>query len=112
MDVNFLVEVVKQGAEILQPAVSTIVGVVLSTLFVRKNTNTTEFEKIKAGKFEEAIDLLLKNGKMTYYEYYKFHNFFQIAKRIDKYGVKNINSERIKEFDFDWFMRFLIRQEM
>lgn len=103
MDINYLVEFATQSATFLQPAISTIVGALLSTLFVRNNTSTSEFEKIKAGKFEEAIDLLLKSGKMSYCEYFKCHNFLKIAKRIDR---ENVNADYFNEFDFDWFVRF------
>lgn len=108
MDVNNLITVVQEGVTLFQPALSTIVGAVLSTLFLKKNTSQSEFEKIKAGKFNEAVDLLLDNGKMSYLEYYKCRNFLDIAKMADEYqnessGTKGEDGQIL---DFDWFMRF------
>lgn len=87
--------------------IQTISGTLIAAIFLRNNTSTVEFEKIKAGKFGEAIDDLLKSGTMTYTEYYKVNNFLSIAKKADKYYLnRKINENSINEYDFDWFMRF------
>ena len=56
-------------------AISPIVGSIFTAIFLRHNTEATEFEKIKAGQFKEVADSLLRSGKMTYTEYYKANNF-------------------------------------
>ena len=65
----------------------------------------SEFEKMKAGKYSEALDDLLENGKITYFELYKCQNFLKIAKIADEYHQEK-QEEESKFFDFDWFMRF------
>ena len=59
--------------------VNVITGSLFTAVFLRKNTATQEFEKIKAGRFQEVADKLLESGKMTYTEYYKANNFLKIA---------------------------------
>lgn len=109
LDTNNLINILENGVTYFQPALSTVVGAVLSTLFLKKNTSQPEFEKIKAGKFNEAIDFLLDTGKMSYFEYYKCRNFLNVAKLADKYETDfekyKINQEN-NSFDFDWFIRF------
>lgn len=105
MDGNMLIEIIKGGLPILNSTVSAIAGAVVTTLFLRKNTSTTEFEKIKAGKFKDVIDSLLDSGKMSYLEYYKCKNFLQIAQKADTMCDEENSTEQ--EFrDFDWFIRF------
>ena len=60
-----------------------VVGSLITVLFLRKNTSTTEFEKIKAGKFDEVLDDLLSSGHLTYTELYKANNFLKIAKKAN-----------------------------
>ncbi|MBQ2140285.1 MAG: hypothetical protein II433_04255 [Acidaminococcaceae bacterium] len=84
MDQNSLIEIIKGGISAVNSTLSAFVGAFFTTLFLRKDTKTTEFEKIKAGKFGEAIDQMLKNGKMTYLEYYKCNNFLDICKQSSK----------------------------
>jgi len=108
VDTNSIIEIVKKGAAFLQPAIPGVVGALLTTLFLRKNTGAVEFEKIKAGKFEEAIDQLLESGKMTYFEFYKCRNFLHIARLADQYQEERKQSADGGDnpFDFDWFIRF------
>ena len=75
MDTNTLIEVIKSSTPVIQSSLSAVVGAVISTLFLRKNTNTTEFEKIKVGLFKQVASELLESGKMTCYEFYKCNNF-------------------------------------
>lgn len=105
MDGNTLIEVIKSGIPMINSSLSAIVGAVVTTLFLRRNTRVTEFEKIKAGKFSELIDELLKNGKMSYLEYYKCTNFLQIAQKADTMYQEKESTEP-KYYDFDWFIRF------
>ena len=107
MDTNTLIEIIKNGTPIVQSSLSAIVGAVISTLFLKKNTGTTEFEKIKMGLFKEAATELLDNGKMTYYEFYKCNNFFRIAELADQMSESSDDRNRQStEYDFDWFVRF------
>ncbi len=108
MDENTLIEVIKGGISLANSTVSAIVGALLTTLFLRKNTKASEFEKIKAAKFGDVVDGLLENGKMTYLEYYKCRNFLRIAKKADEKYKKNegeVKNESV-QYDFDWFVRF------
>ena len=87
--------------------ISAITGSVLTAYFMRGNTATAEFEKIKAGRFNEVTETLLHSGKMTYQEYYKTNNFLKIAKKADQYYAE-VHREKPPEQqrDFDWFARF------
>lgn len=58
-------------------SVPLIIGAIITAVFLRRNTTTQEFEKIKANKFAEVVDDLLESGKMTLTEYYKTKNFFE-----------------------------------
>ena len=110
IDKTALVEFLGKGVELFKTSIPTITGAILATIFLRKNTSTTEFEKIKNGFFQEATEELLSNGKITYYELYKCKNFLKIAKLADEYHNKqakvstSINSEA--KVDFDWFINF------
>lgn len=107
MDHKTLMELVRGGITLANTSVSTIVGALITTLFLRKNTNTEEFEKIKAAKFSDVIDKLLDSGKMTYLEYYKCNNFLNIAKKADEmYQAANEVEEIHNNYDFDWFVKF------
>ena len=111
MDENTLIEVIKSGLSLANSSISAIVGAVITTLFLKKNTQTTEFEKIKAGKFSEVVDQLLNSGKMSYLEYYKCKNYLDIAKKADiklsEINKFTDNSESShNEYNFDWFIRF------
>lgn len=107
MDTSSLIEIIKDNAIQFQPIIQGAVGALLTTLFLRKNAGTSEFEKIKAGKFEEALEMLLENGKMTYFELYKCRNFLKIATLADQYKQQNNQTNKSNEsFDFDWFVRF------
>ncbi len=109
MDNNVLIELIKGGMTMANSTVSAVVGALVTTLFLRKNTQAEEFERIKAGKFSAVIDDLLISGKMTYLEYHKCNNFLKIAKLADE----KLNSEGYsdndssdKDYNFDWFIRF------
>lgn len=109
MDQNALISLLKDSMDMVSSSVPVVVGALVTTLFLRKNTATTEFEKIKAGKFDEVISELLENGKMTYLEYYKYRNFREIAKLADQnIQVRTIDTSNDTEtnYNFDWFIKF------
>ena len=84
MNSNAIIDLLSEGMPIVNSAINSVVGALVTTLFVRKNTRAEEFEKIKLGKFNDVIEDLLDNGKMTYLEYYKCNNFLKIAKLTKK----------------------------
>lgn len=92
------------------PAVKTVIsaigGAIFTAIFLRRNTATQEFEKLKAGKMQEVADDLLSSGKMSFTEYYKASNFLSIAKKADEEYAKMLHSDSKATYDFDWFMRF------
>lgn len=104
MDGTALVSLLQAGAPSM---ISAITGSVLTAYFMRGNTKTSEFEKIKAGRFNEVTETLLHSGKMTYQEYYKTNNFLKIAKKADQYYEEMHHDEPTEQQrDFDWFARF------
>lgn len=100
--INFLAN----GLESMSSAVGPVAGALFTAIFLRHNTKTDEFEKIKAGQFREVADDLLASGKMTYTEYYKANNFLNVAKKADSYYREHPKSEEKGTYDFDWFVRF------
>jgi len=89
----------------------------MTRLFLRGDNASDEFEKIKAGKFNEVLDSLLRSEKMSYFELYKCKNFLKIAKMADEIHIHRnnefnhnntqpINKYDTDKFDFDWYMRF------
>lgn len=103
-----LTELMKSGITSTASLLTPVVGTLFTTLFLRRNTKVEEFEKIKAGKFEDVVSQLLESGKMTYLEYYKCKNFLKIAKKADKYlGKQEPKPEgELPAYDFNWFVRF------
>lgn len=102
-------EFLENGLSLTSASISSVVGAIIGTLFLRKNTKTSEFEKIKAGKFNVVIDQLLESGDMTYLEYYKCNNFLEIAKKADLHIQKvhaNDTEHQNQIYDFDWFVKF------
>ena len=90
----------------MSSAVGPVAGALFTAIFLRYNTKTDEFEKIKAGKFKEVADDLLASGKMTYTEYYKASNFLTVAQKADQYYQEQPRSDEQGTYDFDWFVRF------
>lgn len=107
---RFLTNNFSDIATMSSSAIGAVVGSLITTVFLRSNTATQEFEKIKAGNFGDVINDLLTSGKMTYTEYYKSKNLLQIAKKADEVYVEMPHNDSCKEqnaaYDFDWFMRF------
>lgn len=107
MDNMELIELIRGGIGVVSSSISAIVGALITTLFLRKDTKALEFEKIKAAKFGEVIAELLSSGKMSYLEYYKCNNFLKIAKKADNIKIfEDKDSDKQISYDFDWFVRF------
>lgn len=101
-----LITYLGNNASTILSAVGPIVGSIITAVFLRSNTATTEFEKLKAGRFDEVIEELLTSGQMTYTEFYKAKNFLKIAKKADTHYSKKQQDRNYNFYDFDWFMRF------
>lgn len=101
-------------AIISSPALEGLLGALVATLFLRRDSKVKAFEEIKGKNFAVITQKLLDEGKMSYFEYYKCKNFYQVAQKADSYiqEIKNNTEESAepeenKEYmDFDWFMRF------
>ena len=100
-----IIELLKGNVGEITTVIGAVAGSLITAIFLRNNTSIKEFEKIKAGQFEEVIEELLSSGKMTYTEFYKSKNFLNIAKKADKYSSKK-QSDETQPYDFDWFIRF------
>lgn len=87
-------------------SVSLIIGSIITAVFLRRNTQAQEFEKIKANKFSEVVNDLLESGKMTLTEYYKTKNFLKIAEMADSMVQEKRNNSIDKQYSFDWFIRY------
>lgn len=86
--------------------IGAISGSIITAVFMRSNTNVSEFEKIKAGQFKEVLNDLLNKGQLTYTELYKANNFLNIAKKADSLYKPTEEIVDSKKYDFDWFIRF------
>ena len=100
-----IIELLKRNVGEITTSIGAISGSLITAIFLRNNTSIKEFEKIKAGKFDEVVEELLSSGKMTYTEFYRAKNFLNIAKKADKYSEKKILKDN-NPYDFDWFIRF------
>ncbi|MBQ3558040.1 MAG: DUF2806 domain-containing protein [Agathobacter sp.] len=107
---NTLIETVKSALPVIESGAQALVGGFISAMFLRGNTNRSEFEKIKAGKIEEALDELIKNRELTFTELVKCKNMLKIAEKADKINSENSNYDYFNDekqyYDFDWFLRF------
>lgn len=101
-----IITFLSNNLDTISSAVGPVAGALFTAIFLRHNTKTDEFEKIKAGQFKEVADDLLASGKMTYTEYYKANNFLTVAKKADGYYKEHPRLEEKGTYDFDWFMRF------
>lgn len=105
---NSLVEVVKNAMPYVQSGIPALTGGFVTAMFLRGNTRRQEFEKIKAGKINEAINDLVENRELTLTELVKCKNLVKIAKLADQEYAKRNNNNSVDDtpFDFDWFLRF------
>ena len=101
-----IITFLSNNLDTISSAVGPVAGALFTAIFLRHNTKTDEFEKIKTGQFKEVADDLLASGKMTYTEYYKANNFLTVAKKADGYYREHPRLEEKGTYDFDWFMRF------
>lgn len=101
-----IITFLSNNIESMVSAVGSVAGALFTAIFLRHNTKTDEFEKIKAGKFKEVADDLLNSGKMTYTEYYKANNFLSVAQKADHYYQEHPRISEEPTYDFDWFVRF------
>lgn len=101
-----IISLIQSALPVVQSVISAIGGAIFTAVFLRKNTSTQEFEKLKAGKMQEVADDLLESGKMTYTEYYKAGNFLSIAQKADEEYSKMPHDDPTAAYDFDWYMRF------
>lgn len=106
MDGTEIISYLSTNALAIWSGMGPVVGSLITVLFLRKNTAATEFEKIKAGKFEEVLEDLLSSGHLTYTELYKANNFLNIAKKADKYYSQKSHIETTGSFEFDWLIRY------
>lgn len=61
-----IIELLKGSVGEITTAVGAVAGSLITAIFLRNNTSIKEFEKIKAGRFNEVTEELLSSGKMTY----------------------------------------------
>jgi hypothetical protein len=102
-----MANVVRDAIPFAQSIITPIVGGFITAMFLRGNTHRKEFEKIKIGKIDEAIDNLVDSHELTLTELVKCKNLIKIAKIADNEYKKQEHSNKNKtEFDFDWFLRF------
>ena len=106
MDGTEIITILASGISGALSAVGSIVGAILTSVFLRHDTATEESEKIKAGQFESVVEDLLSRGKMTLTELYKAKNFLEIAKIADGNNAQKAKIFAEKSYDFDWFLRF------
>ena len=106
MNGNELIALLSSNLSVFQTCVGPIAGALIAAFFMRRNTEVEEFEKLKAGKFSEVINDLLKSGKMSYTEFYKANNFLKIAELADDTIKKEKHEYKSELYEFDWFVRF------
>lgn len=107
-DFNSLVEIIDKALPMVQSGIPAITGGFITAMFLRGNTRRQEFEKIKMGKINEAINDLVDNRELTLTELMKCRNLLKIAKMADEEYTKDYKRDNTESpiFDFDWFLRF------
>lgn len=109
MKENILAKIIDEGLSVMNSSVGTIVGALMTSLLIRKNTEKSELAKLRAGKFVEVLNQLYDTGKISMMEYYKCSNFLKIAKLADKILEKEEHfhtNDNYEEYNFDWFLKF------
>lgn len=74
MSGNEIIKLIESNLPIMKTEVNAVIGGIFTAIFLRRNTATSEFEKIKAGEFKTVLEDLLQSGKITYTELYKANN--------------------------------------
>lgn len=105
-DFNSLIEIIKTAQPLVQTLVTPLVGAFIAAMFLRGNTQRAEFEKIKVGKINEAVEDLVTSRELTLTELVKCKNLLKIAKIADKENKRKNYKNNHEAFDFDWFLRF------
>jgi hypothetical protein len=112
MDLQVIQDMVTSISPYVPTAIATLTNAFIGFMFLRKNTGTTEFEKLKADISESYIRKLLDEGVITPAQFLKSKNLLQIAKIAKKYSeTHETNAEQQteaepKQMNFDWFVRF------
>lgn len=73
------------------------VGNFFNQLFLRKRTEKKNFLAKKEHLFNDITDDLLKNGEISYVDYYKSKNLLDIARKADEHYYKNSRESSSKE---------------
>ena len=105
---NEIVTFIKDNLLQSESVMKLVVEGMMAAFFLRFNTRTKEFEKIKAGKFDEALEGMLKDGYLTYADLYKTRNFLKIAEMADDYYKRKGYPEVLNNrgIDIDWLYKF------
>ncbi len=117
MDMELINNVMHIGkVAITSPTIQSVITSLITTIFLRRGENIKSIESLKAKKFEEVTNELLRDGKLSYVELYKCKNFLKIAEQADKMMAsyqentlaieQESDSEKNETFSFDWLMRF------
>ena len=107
MDGNALLQFFQNNLTLIETIVPTVSATLFTSLFLRYNTRTTELEKLRAQKFDELSEELIKLGKMTHMEYFHWNRYFKIAKIADKHLKQNgLCNDDPTKYEFEWFIRF------
>lgn len=120
------IEVFNKLANSASASISDVVAGIMGGLLMRGNTRRVEFEKLKAGYFDEVARDLINQGHLSNFEYYKLTSFLKVAELADRYcsdidSSNAVNDDQFSEnakksksnnksdfdFDFDWYIRFL-----
>ena len=91
-----------------EAAVPRLVEFLMSTVYAVDDGERERFRDFKDAAFRDAVQGLLRSGKMTYRELYRTNNFFEIAALADEIlreEGRAAFAEPVK-LDFDWFFRF------
>lgn len=105
---NGLIQLVQNALPMAESCIPAITGGFVTAMFLRGNTRRQEFEKIKIGKINEAIDDLVDSRELTLTELVKCRNLIKIAKLADEEYSKGNRKKQPDNapYDFDWFLRF------
>lgn len=74
MSGNEIIKLIESNLPIMKTEVNAVIGGIFTAIFLRKNTATSEFEKIKAGEFKTVLEDLLQSGRIIYTELCKANN--------------------------------------
>lgn len=107
MEGNTLIQLFQGSAPFIEDVIPTITGILFTSLFLHRDSRTSEFQKAKVQHFDNLAKQLIEQGKMSHMEYFKWRNFKKIAELADKY-LKQIekSDEKERTYEFDWFVRF------